>query len=447
MAWASASILRQDHTGRRRGVQAMELSGSRRQVSETLEAEEAASRARFRRNRRLANALLAGMGLLFLATHFVQDAGFWMLLVRSGAEAGLVGGLADWFAITALFRHPLGLPIPHTAIIPRSKERIGDSLGGFIERHFLTPGIVVPKLRQMRAGRRICLWLARPQSAVSITDALVLALPFLIRALGNTEVRDLANRALGRQLREANVAPLIARVMRALFASGEAEMLFDRGVAFAARSLEMHRAQIESMVQGRSQWWVPRAIDRRISGAIIEGLEDVLASLHEPQSDARRAFRAALLDYVHALDASPEMQARVNAVKDRLLDHPDIRAWIGSIWQDLSDVALKDLEASPSKIRTGLERSIRLFGQSLRRDAVMQAHIDASIERVAHYLMSWRGRIGGFFTDVVKSWDAKSLTDRLENTVGSDLQYIRMNGTVVGALVGTMLFLATWWLH
>src|SRR5262245_6186497 len=210
-------------------------------------------RKRLRRNRILATTMLAGMGTVFVATRMVPEPGFLTLLIQAGAEAGMVGGLADWFAVTALFRRPLGLPIPHTAIIPNNKDRIGRTLGRFVENNFLTPDVLFRKLRQLQVGRRVANWLAAPATAGLIAHSITSALPHLIRSLRSRDLHDFLQRAFGEQLSRPDVAPVIGHAIRLLTASGEADVLFDRAIEIAIRWIKDHRAQLDKLISERSE--------------------------------------------------------------------------------------------------------------------------------------------------------------------------------------------------
>lgn len=406
-------------------------------------ADDRTARRHFRRNRYMATGLLAGMAAVFVATLFVKDPGFTVLLVRAASEAGVVGGLADWFAVTALFHHPLGLPIPHTAILPSSKDRIAQSLGSFIERNFLTPEVIVARLRGIGAGRRFANWLSQPSNAAAIAGTVASALPYLVRSLENRDLLSFANRTLGRQLAQSDFAPLLGRIIRALTSSGEADVLFDHGILLAERLIKENSDHIERLAAERSRWWIPRSVDKRIAGTLISGVLDVLYDLQQPESDARIQFRAALTDFADSLETSPELRDQVNAIKDRLLGHPDVQAWLASIWSDISAATLADLEAPSSVARAGIEQIVLVTGQALAEDEAMVGKLDAATERLALYVVNWRSEIGSLFSDVIHNWDARTFSDRLETVVGSDLQYIRINGTIVGAIVGCLLFLAT----
>jgi uncharacterized membrane-anchored protein YjiN (DUF445 family) len=403
-----------------------------------------AARVRLRRNRMLAQGLLVLMGGTFLATHLVEDPGFLTGLVRAGAEAGLVGGIADWFAVTALFRHPLGLPIPHTAIVPNNQERIGRTLGRFVERHFLTQEVLTRKIEEGRFGRVLAEWLASPRTGERIAGPAAAALAGILRSLGNRDLQELADRTLGRQLRKANVAPPLGRALRLLTQSGEADVLFENAIDVGIAWLGENRQRINQIVAGHSRWWIPKAIDRRVSDAIVREVTDILLALRARDSDARLQFREALTELIDTLADDPERQAAINDAKNRFLQHPELQAWMGSVWQELSERSLAELDRPDSRTRAALARGIAMVGEALKTDPKMQVQIDVLLRRLAKVVVSWRGEIGSFISDVVRSWDISTLTDRLEVTVGSDLQYIRMNGTVVGACVGCIIFLLSW---
>jgi len=405
---------------------------------------DAIRRSRLARNRLLATAMLTGMGAAFAATHAVAEPGFVTLLIRSGAEAGMVGGIADWFAVTALFRHPLGLPIPHTAIIPSHKDRIGATLGRFIESNFLTPEVLLPKLRQLEPGRRAAAWLARADSAGLIAAALAAALPRLLRSLQNPDFHGFMQRAFGEAADRLDLAPMVAHAVRVLTASGEADALFDRALGVAAGWIGDNREELDQLIRQRSRWWIPKAIDRRIAAAILDAITDLLTDLQDHGSDARAKFRLALDGLVADLLNSPDQRGRLNAAAVKLFSHPETRAWLASVWNALGDTAEQDRTRDEPRIARSLEKPIALMARAFATDAAMQRHIDEAAERIALAVISWRTEIGGFIAEVVSNWDTRTLVERLELVVGSDLQYIRMNGTIVGALTGFLIFLVTW---
>jgi uncharacterized membrane-anchored protein YjiN (DUF445 family) len=400
-------------------------------------------RARLRSNRALATGLLLLSALILIGTYMIPEETFAVLLARAASEAGIVGGLADWFAVSALFRRPLGLPIPHTAIIPRNKDRIAEALGLFVERNFLTEETVLRKLRDIRAAKRLTAWLATPETGASIAQSIATALPYVVRSLDDSDLQRFAHATLGEHLRKADVASTAARALDVLGQTGEADVLLARIAEVAGDWFKTNRVQIDEIVHEKSPWWLPRSIDRKIAAAIVDGVIELLGDLRDPKSDARQKFKGALSGLVDELLKSPKQRQEINAAKNRILDHPEFQAWLGAIWRRSSQALLTDLEKPESETRAGLERAIHLFARALQADEAMQRHIDNLLERLAVYIISWRSAIGSFISEVVKSWDTKVLTERLELVVGSDLQYIRMNGTVVGAIAGCLIFLAT----
>jgi uncharacterized membrane-anchored protein YjiN (DUF445 family) len=398
-------------------------------------------RRALRRNRWLATMLLLAAAAAFFATRLVPNPGFWVLLLRAGAEAAVVGGLADWFAVTALFRHPLGLPIPHTAIIPHSKDRIGAGLGDFVERNFLAPEIIAAKLRDFAPARRFAGWLAQPENARGAADQIAAALPYVIHSLDDRAVQDFVARSFGEQLKELDLAPLVGRVITLFTASAQFDALFGRALDGVQAALAANAERIYAAVEERSSWWIPKAVDRRLAQALIGGIEEVVAELRLPESDGRERFRRAIEDIAASLVASPERRQRFNEGKNRFLEHPEVQAWLAGIWDELRRIFLDDLAAPTSRTREAVRTGVASLAQALAHDTTMQARLDQTIEHAALAVAPWRGQIGALITEVVRGWDARTLTRRLELAVGSDLQYIRMNGTLVGAGVGCLLFL------
>jgi uncharacterized membrane-anchored protein YjiN (DUF445 family) len=408
-----------------------------------LSAEDTEERQRraLRRNRFLATGLLVVAVALFFVTGKLLQHGFWASLVHAGAEAAVVGGLADWFAVTALFRHPLGLPIPRTAVIPKSKDRIGEGLGQFVERNFLAPEILAAKLRGLRPAQRLAEWLARPDNARQVAQQTAEVLPYVVRSLEDRELRDFVARSFHEQLREADLAPFVGRVIALLTASEQYDALFDRALEAAHDALARNADRLHAMVSDRSRWWVPKSVDRHIADKIIDGIEEILAELGRPESETRARLRLAIEEMAAQLVESPSWRRRFNEAKDRMLDQPEVQAWLASVWDALRRVVLDDLASPASRTREALTTASLSLGRTLATDEAMQERIDAGLEHVALAVVPWRGEIARLIAEVVSSWDARTVAARLELAVGSDLQYIRMNGTLVGACVGCILFL------
>lgn len=401
-------------------------------------------RRALRRYRTFATALLVVMGLVYLGVTLSGVEGFWADLVLAGSEAALVGGLADWFAVTALFRRPLGLPIPHTAVIPRNKDRIGQGLGSFIEKHFLEPELVAARLREAGVSRRLGAWLAERENAELVADRLVVVLAFVFRSLNDQKVGRQLQVMLRRRLGETELAPSLAALLELLRQSDMHQELFDYVLDALRRYITAHEGRIAELVEERSDWWVPSRVDRRVARAITEGLQGYLSDLRHRDHEARESFDAAIEQLITDLRESPAFRARVNALRDQILDAPQVRDYATSLWQGLRAGLEEELAQPQSRLRLALAGLLRSVGTAVAEDAEVQARMDRRIEEVVLALIGpWRKDIGHFVADVVRGWETGTIVDRVELAVGRDLQYIRVNGTLVGAVVGCLIFLAT----
>lgn len=382
------------------------------------------------------------MAALFISTALAPQPGFWIPLIRATAEAALVGGLADWFAVTALFRQPLGLPIPHTAILPRNKDRIGEGLAIFIERNFLSPDILRAKLRSIDPARLVADWLSTPANADAIARRLVRMLPYLIDAIDDRDFRVFVGEELGRRLADMELAPLLGRAIVVLTANGFHETLLDRLVDFCREFLEERQEQLYMAAEAqRRRWWIPKAINRQIARAIIGGVKELLSKLREADSPARRNLLREIERLAENLRASPVYRARVEEAKLRLLEDVEVKAWLGSVWGDAKRALLAHFAPPQSRIEPAFGAAICSLGHHLRADTAMRKRVNRTIEAMALEVVPWRTGLAQFLIEVVRQWDAGSFTNRVELVVGSDLQYIRINGTLVGGLVGCLLYL------
>ena len=397
-----------------------------------------------RRHRRVATASLVGAGAVYFATHFVETPGYWMLLVRSGAEAGLIGGVADWFAVTALFRRPLGLPIPHTAIVPRNKERLGRGLGRFVSRNFLDQDVVLARLHGAEPSLHLGHWLAQPHNADLVAGRLLVLAPDMINAFQDQEVRGFYRDALASHVRRLDLVPVIERLLQLFMDSRDHQRLFDRSLLLARDLLIRNRETIRRQVGARSRWWVPRRFDRRLADAIIAGVEEWLGELAQHDHPVRQDFDRAVHDLIGQLRASATVRARLDGIRDQILASDELQGLIEQLWEDLRQTLLDGVNAGDAGFRASLVASLQRFGYTLETDPGARARLDERLESLLRELvLPFRDSIGTFIADVVREWPTDSLVDRLELAVGRDLQFIRINGTLVGALVGMVLFMVT----
>ena len=390
---------------------------------------------------RWANVLLLAVTVLFLVSHVLPSGGWALGLLRAASEAALVGGLADWFAVVALFRRPLGLPIPHTAVIPSNKDRIGDSLGAFVEQNFLDPDLIAGRLMRAEPARRVGLWLARADNARWLADRVADAVAIALRGLQDRELKAFVGASLQREMQAFSLAPLIGRAFRLLVESDRHQDLIDEILERSAQSLIENEGTVLNVVESKSAWWVPKQIDRRVAGALTRGLIDLLQDLKQRDHELRVRAEKSFAHLIDDLERDPALNARIVEWTTSWTGRPEFERFAERLWTGLRERLERDLATERSAIRDGLSEVLTSLGRSIATDRGMQAKFDEKVTSAAKTLLvPWRHEIGAFISEVVKSWDARTITERLESAVGRDLQYIRINGTLVGALVGCVLF-------
>jgi uncharacterized membrane-anchored protein YjiN (DUF445 family) len=393
---------------------------------------------RLRQSRAVATGMLAVAAAIFVASLAVPAPNAWVLLVRSVAEAALVGGLADWFAVTALFRRPLRLPIPHTAIVPANKNRMGEGLARFLDQHFLTRDLLVAELRGLRVSERLAAWMADRRNAAALAGEIAKALPFVLRAVDDRQIKAFLGRALGAQLRNAPLTALAGHFVRLVTAAGYHEAVLDRALNYARDFLARNEERLLDTVAERRRSWIPRAINREIARAMLRGAEELIDDLRKPDGSARQSLLSAIDDMALELMNAPADPASERA---RLPNLPELQAWLAASWDKGRDIVLSDLASSSSRLRRTLALAIASIGETLGNDAAMRGRLDAAIEALLAEALPWRGELIRFVAEVVRKWEPAGFSERIEMAVGADLQYIRMNGTIVGGLVGGGLFL------
>lgn len=409
-----------------------------RMIGAAPEDDEAEGRRRdLARHRAGATGLLALMALGLVAVRLWGGEGLGAAFARAAFEAALVGGLADWFAVTALFRRPLGLPIPHTAIVPRAQGRIADGLGRFVAQHFLDPALLQDRLKDIDVAGALARWLGRPAVADALAARVVQSLPVILNAVGDREIRDFLGEALTLKAARTELAPVTARLLRALVAAGEHGPVITALARMTRGVLEGSESAIIAEVAARSSWWVPRSVDRKLAESVIDGLNTLLDEIERPTSATRLRLDAEVEALVDRLEHDPATRAAFEAWKTRLLEQPMARGLAGRAFDALRSLAME----ADATLTPGVARALIALGGALERDEAMRQRLNRRLSRVAlGILVPGRAAIGGFITEVVRGWDPPVLTERLELSVGRDLQFIRVSGTLVGALVGMALF-------
>ncbi|UYY56930.1 DUF445 domain-containing protein [Sphingomonas sp. S2-65] len=388
----------------------------------------------------LATGLLVLMAAVFLTSRHYEGVHPAIGFVRAFAEAAMVGGLADWFAVTALFRHPLHLPIPHTAIIPRNKDRIADTLGAFLRDNFLIPSVVARRMQRVDVARAAGRWLADPSGGRGRLRAGIGRLAAdMLEALDQERLGGMAKQALAGRLRALEIAPLLGRALETAMREDRHRPLLDGMIRWAAKVLEANEHLIRAMVHERSgavmRW---TGLDETLANKIIDGLNKLIAAMaEEPDHPLRAKAEEGLAQFAQDLQHDAEKRARVEAFKNELLDNPALADWWLGIWES-GRAALLRVARNPDALLTGaFGGTMRQLGETLQADARLAATINRFTRRAAVGAASDYGDgIVRLVSDTIRGWDADTVTGRLENAVGRDLQYIRINGTVVGGLVG-----------
>jgi uncharacterized membrane-anchored protein YjiN (DUF445 family) len=391
--------------------------------------------------------LIASGGLVLAAVIFVicrvfgDGHGVWPF-IQAASEAAMVGGLADWFAVTALFRHPLGLPIPHTAIIPRKKDQIGESLGDFVQQNFLTPEVVGPRVLAAEIPRRVGEWLASAGRPEQLAGELAAMLGGANAVLADDDIRAAIERFAEAQLRRLPAAPVVARVLDLAVEGNQHQVLLGEGLRSLMRFLADNRDLFRQRVAEESPEWVPEWVDERVFNKLFVSVQNFLADVAgDPEHAQRKQFDQRLREYAAQLRTDPKAAESLEKWKSDLLDHPAVRTAIASLWLPLKKAVL-DAAADPnSELRRVVASVIRQTGAALRDDSALQAKCDRWVLAVMdHVLEHYAGELTGVITHTVSRWDTESTARRLELQVGRDLQFIRINGTVVGSIVGLVIY-------
>ena len=392
------------------------------------------------RMRVIATGMLIVMAAAFLLARAFDDVHPAWGFVQAFAEAAMVGGLADWFAVTALFRHPLGLPIPHTAIIPRNKDRIGDQLATFLRDYFLIPVVVARRMRRMDVASAAGRWLASPSAGSRrVTRGASRLAVEVLQALDQERLGGMVRGAMVQQVRRIELSPLLGRALEAAMAESRHQPILDGIVRWAGRVLEANQQVVRNMVHERAgtilRW---TGLDETIANKIIDGLDKMLADMAEqPDHPLRAKAEEGLATLARDLQHKPEMQERVEALKLALLENPAMQSWINGLWEQARHAMLRAARDPERLLSGGIGDMLRQLGQTLEDDARLRNTLNRYVRRVAVGTAADYGDvIVGLVSETVRGWDAQTITQRLEHSVGKDLQFIRINGTLVGGAVG-----------
>ncbi len=402
---------------------------------------QAERRADLRRMRAIATMLLLFMAAIYLATRWAPASWAWAAYLGAFAEAGMVGACADWFAVVALFRRPLGLPIPHTAVVPENKRRIGAALGRFITNNFLSPRTAMARLSSVDAAGLAARWLEDERNARAIASGAGRLITYGLDLIPKAALNEWVGMVARRGVDAVPAAPLASRGLAILWANGAGQTLLDQALDFVETALERNKATIVTHVSQRTWRWIPKWVDDMIAAKVVNGLTETLREMREPDHPWREQANALIEQLIDDLAHDPEMRAQGEALKREILANPVFAEQAQALWDEVEASLRGDLPRHAEAIAAWVIASSGALGRWLEEDEVRRARINRSLRRfVLRAVLPRRAEIGAYIAAVVDNWDAATLVDRLELQVGRDLQYIRINGTLVGGLVGLLIF-------
>ncbi len=404
--------------------------------------------------RHWALGLLLAAGVVYvLATALLAQHVAWGY-VAAFAEAAMVGALADWFAVVALFRRPLGLPIPHTAVIPNRKDRIGQALAGFLGTHFLATDLVLARLRELDAAGRLARWLARPEQAARVARQLGDAGAWAVQALDDARVHRFVTELARRGLHQVDVGLLSGQLLQALTLERRHQELLDGVLAQLARLLgdeavqesisETIARELRALRLLRLDQVAARLATRKVIVIIARMLIEMA---EDPQHHLRLRFDATVARWAERLQVDDAVRQRAERLRDALLVHPALARYVHQLWSELLAWLQADLGQEESWLRERLAAALQALGERMADDAELRAWIDGELQAALPGLIErHRGAVLDYVEARVQAWDAHELSRELERQVGRDLQFIRINGTLVGGLVGLLIHTVTRWL-
>jgi uncharacterized membrane-anchored protein YjiN (DUF445 family) len=397
-----------------------------------------------RKMKLVALLFLIGATVIFLALSFWQSAGAptWAGYVRAAAEAGMVGALADWFAVTALFRHPLGIKIPHTAIIPTRKDAIGNSLGDFVGANFLSEQVVRERLRRVDVARRLGGWVAEPANAERVTAELATVVRGVVAVLRDEDVQAVLEQAVVKRVVAVPWGPPLGKLLAGVFADGTHHKLVDLMCDRAYEWVKDNHDSVLRIVSDRAPTWSPKFVDSMVADKLYgEVLSFTWLVKTDPNHPMRVAIDKFLAEFAADLQTDPKLMARAEVVKAQVLEHREVQNVIGSAWSTAKRLLLDAADDPSSELRKRVREGLISLGHRLTDDDAMREKVNSWVEGAAAYVvLNYRDEITTLITDTVQRWDAEETSRKIELQVGRDLQFIRINGTVVGALAGLLIY-------
>ncbi|MGZ5817943.1 MAG: DUF445 domain-containing protein [Burkholderiaceae bacterium] len=403
--------------------------------------DEQAQQSQLIRIRRIATGLLVLMTIIFVVTKFLEPRYSYLAFIRAFSEAAMIGALADWFAVTALFKKPFGLPIPHTAIIQKNKDRIGQGIANFLEHNFMTREVMIEEFRQIDFAGSAVTWLDRAENSRALSKKIISGIPVLLRMFEDDDVNHFIQQRIKGGLGNIKFAPFLSEILSVLIADRKHQELFDHLIDMVANALERNRPFIRQKIHEKSPMWIPRSIDEKFFEKLVTEFQNVLNEMKQEDSEWRDGFQQAAENLIENLRNDPEYEGKIAAVIQGTLNHPLFSDYIHRVWDDAKQRILADAMSESSVAVARLDQAICAFSHALGQNAAVRNKLNNWIQTFAtETIVHRRGFIAGLVERVIQRWDGETLARKFEIYVGKDLQYIRINGTLVGGLVGLLLY-------
>jgi uncharacterized membrane-anchored protein YjiN (DUF445 family) len=404
----------------------------------SIEQENSKKEKDLKRMKRNALILLGAAVVLFVFSNIYEI--HWL---KAFSEAAMVGGIADWFAVVALFRHPLGIPIPHTALIPSNKDKIGENLGSFVSDEFLTREKLEVKIKQFNVGVKASDWLINEKNADLVAGLIVEnVIPRVLKTIDDDEVKDFIQKQFSSKLSKLNFGEWIALGLESLAKSEKQQELVTNVLKTLIVELESNKHLIEEKVKSSTPFLSFGLADKKIAAGVFNGLYDFLEQASHPDSAIRKKVNDYVVSYITELRDSAEMQQKVNDLVVGFANKKEVQDYISGIWLEIKTAIDNDLSLKEeSSIKKSIANMIQSFGKGIQNDPVLMTKINDFVKNdVLSVLINNKKMIGDLISSTVKSWDTDEVAKKLELEIGSDLQFIRINGTLVGGLVGLLIY-------
>ena len=396
--------------------------------------------------KRLASSLLLFATLVYILASLFVDQYVWVEFVAATAEAAMIGAIADWFAVTALFRHPFGIKIPHTAIIPNRKDVIAEQFGAFVQQNFLSEDVISSKIRSMNLSRRVAGWIVEKENARAVADQITAGLAAAVQVMNDKDIQIMIEKKVEDRIRNTSFSPIIGELLSFITSGRRQQELVDGAVGMGLYFLEDSDRDIKEKVEQETPWWFPGSVDRAIYERIVRSVSKML---YEMQVDVfhpiRRRIIQTMNEFMDDLKHSPDILEKEIAIKEDILKQPAVRDFTTSLWTDIRQSLLDQSENPDAELKQAIEDSVVTFGKSILEDDVLADKIDGWAQDSGRYLIRTYGHeVADLIADTIESWDPQATSERIEIQIGKDLQFIRINGTVIGGLAGLLIHTITY---